>query len=160
MWLDKKKIISIFIAIFVFILFFYMPQKKYYEDYLMENYKNNESSIGINTLTNFQWDYVDLFVENIDLQKIKFYRNGNIIFEKEIVIDSEGELLSQVLFTTKNKNDLMNSKDQILYYRCYYLDGRLNFVKILEIKRSDGNNRYLYFYQPSNCKVGYTLYGT
>ncbi|WP_123811795.1 hypothetical protein [Neisseria weixii] len=72
--------------------------------------------------------------------------------KKKIFIDSEGELLSQVLFTTKNKSDLMNSKDQILYYRCYYSDGRLNFVKSLEIKRSDGNNRYLYFYQPSNCQ--------
>lgn len=156
MWLDKEKMISTVIVIFIIFCFYIVyscVQKKYHEEYLVKNYKNNKVSIKINTLTNFQWDYVDFFVVNVDLQKVKFYRNRDIIFEKEIVIDAEGELLSQVLFTTKNKSDLINFKDQILYYRCHYLDGRLKFVNTLEIKRSDGNNRYLYFYQPSNCKA-------
>ncbi|RPD86151.1 hypothetical protein EGK74_08670 [Neisseria weixii] len=86
MWLDKKKIIPTFMVIFIifcFYIVFLYTQKKYNEDDLIENYKKNKISIEINTLTNFQWDYVDFFVTNADLQKVTFYQNEDIIFEKK-----------------------------------------------------------------------------
>lgn len=72
-------------------------------------------------ITNFNWDYVKLYIINSDFQKIVFYYKGKIVFEELIELDGEGNVLPQYLFDS----DLEN----IEYYECDYKNGKMRLLK-------------------------------
>lgn len=115
-------------------------EKKYCEECLSKN----TGVLYIKDLTNFKWDYAKLFIGTEDFKKIQFYLHDEVIFEESVRIDSDGELLSQELFTSSEKD--------ISYYKCFYDHGALELIRIEEIEHSSGVNRYLYIYEPIECQ--------
>ena len=81
----------------LFICYFHLDNKINKEELM----NGNNKFIYINKVTNFKWDYAYLYVDNVDFQKLIFYRNGNKVFSDNLQIDKNGDLISQYLFTAK-----------------------------------------------------------
>ena len=96
--------------------------------------------IQLNEITNFKWDHADLYVHNVDFQKIVFYKNNHAVFSETVQLDKYGDLVSQYLFT--------GERDGTLYYKCSFESGKLQFVGKEKLELSGG---FLYFYKPIDC---------
>ena len=96
--------------------------------------------IQLNEITNFKWDHADLYVHNVDFQKIVFYKNNHAVFSETVQLDKYGDLVSQYLFT--------GERDGTLYYKCSFESGKLQFVRKEKLELSGG---FLYFYKPIDC---------
>ena len=94
----------------------------------------------LNEITNFKWDHADLYVHNVDFQKIVFYKNNHAVFSETVQLDKYGDLVSQYLFT--------GERDGTLYYKCSFESGKLQFVGKEKLELSGG---FLYFYKPTDC---------
>lgn len=42
----------------------------------------HDGYVQLNEITNFKWDHADLYVHNVDFQKIVFYKNNHAVFQK------------------------------------------------------------------------------
>ena len=100
----------------------------------------HDGHIQLNKITNFKWDYADLYVHNVDFQKIVFYKNNHAVFSETVQLDKYGDLVSQYLFT--------DERDGVLYYKCSFGSGKLQFVGKEKLELSGG---FLYFYKPIGC---------
>ena len=100
----------------------------------------HDGHIQLNKITNFKWDYADLYVHNVDFQKIVFYKNNHAVFSETVQLDKYGDLVSQYLFT--------GERDGTLYYKCSFESGKLQFVGKEKLELSGG---FLYFYKPIDC---------
>ena len=120
--------------LFVYFLFGY---KKIDEAKLQDFH---DGHIKLNEITNFKWDYADLYVHNVDFQKIVFYKNNHVVFSETVQLDKYGDLVSQYLFT--------DERDDTLYYKCSFERGKLQFVGKEKLELSGG---FLYFYKPIGC---------
>ena len=100
----------------------------------------HDGHIQLNKITNFKWDYADLYVHNVDFQKIVFYKNNYAVFSETVQLDKYGDLVSQYLFT--------GERDGTLYYKCSFESGKLQFVGKEKLELSGG---FLYFYKPIDC---------
>ena len=97
----------------------------------------HDGHIQLNKITNFKWDYADLYVHNVDFQKIVFYKNNHVVFTETVQLNKYGDLVSQYLFT--------GERDGTLYYKCSFESGKLQFVGKEKLELSGG---VLYFYKP------------
>ncbi|EFH23064.1 hypothetical protein [Neisseria polysaccharea] len=127
-------IFSLLIAIVIFFIFEKNVIRKISFDY-------NKKEFLISDITNFNWDYVKLYIINSDFQKIVFYYKGKIVFEELIELDREGNVLPQYLFDS----DLEN----IEYYECDYKNGKM---QLLKKEKSHFSDEYFYYYKPINCR--------
>ena len=100
----------------------------------------HDRHIQLNEITNFKWDYADLYVHNVEFQKIVFYKNNHAVFSETVQLDKYGDLVSQYLFT--------DERDGVLYYKCSFESGKLQFVGKEKLELSGG---FLYFYKPIGC---------
>ena len=100
----------------------------------------HDGYIQLNEITNFKWDHADLYVHNVDFQKIVFYKNNHAVFSETVQLDKYGDLVSQYLFT--------DERDGVLYYKCSFESGKLQFVGKEKLELSGG---FLYFYKPIDC---------
>ena len=126
---------SIFILfLFVYFLFGY----KEIDEVKLKGF--HDRHIQLNEITNFKWDYADLYVHNVDFQKIVFYKNNHAVFSETVQLDKYGNLVSQYLFT--------DERDGVLYYKCSFESGKLQFVGKEKLELSGG---FLYFYKPIGC---------
>ena len=100
----------------------------------------HDGYIQLNEITNFKWDHADLYVHNVDFQKIVFYKNNHAVFSETVQLDKYGDLVSQYLFT--------DERDGVLYYKCSFESGKLQFVGKEKLELSGG---FLYFYKPIGC---------
>ena len=100
----------------------------------------HDGYVQLNEITNFKWDHADLYVHNVDFQKIVFYKNNHAVFSETVQLDKYGDLVSQYLFT--------GERDGTLYYKCSFESGKLQFVGKEKLELSGG---FLYFYKPTDC---------
>ena len=120
----------------LFICYFHLDNKINKEELM----NGNNKFIYINKVTNFKWDYAYLYVDNVDFQKLIFYRNGNKVFSDNLQIDKNGDLISQYLFIGEERD--------VVYYRCDYNSGKLQFIGKEKLELSGD---VIYYYKPVDC---------
>lgn len=125
---NTRYIFFLLIAIVGFFIFEKIVINKISFDY------NNQKEFLISDMTNFNWDYVKLYIINSDFQKIVFYYRGKIVFEELIEVDREGNVLPQYLFAS----DL---EENVEYFECDYKNGKM---QLLEKEKSHFFDGYFY----------------
>ncbi len=133
----NKNILYIFSLLITIVIFFIFEKNVISK--ISFNY--NKKEFLISDITNFNWDYVKLYIINSDFQKIVFYYKGKIVFEELIELDREGNVLPQYLFDSDLKN--------VEYYKCDYKNGKMQLLKKEKLHSFD---RYFYYYKPINCR--------
>ncbi|HGG9220681.1 TPA: hypothetical protein ACJJ27_001874, partial [Neisseria meningitidis] len=96
----NKNILYIFSLLITIVIFFIFEKNVIRK--ISFNY--NKKEFLISDITNFNWDYVKLYIINSDFQKIVFYHKSKIVFEELIELDKEGNVLPQYLFDSDLKN--------------------------------------------------------
>lgn len=113
----NKNILYIFSLLITIVIFFIFEKNVIRK--ISFNY--NKKEFLISDITNFNWDYVKLYIINTDFQKIVFYHKSKIVFEELIELDREGNVLPQYLFDSDLKN--------VEYYECDYKNGKMQLLK-------------------------------
>ena len=137
MIMTKRIIFACGISILFLFVYFLFGHKEIDETKLQGLH---DGHIQLNEITNFKWDYADLYVHNVDFQKIVFYKNNHVVFTETVQLNKYGDLVSQYLFT--------GERDGTLYYKCSFESGKLQFVGKEKLELSGG---FLYFYKPIDC---------
>ena len=137
MIMTKRIIFACGISTLFLFVYFLFGHKEIDETKLQDLH---DGHIQLNKITNFKWDYADLYVHNVDFQKIVFYKNNHAVFSETVQLDKYGDLVSQYLFT--------GERDGTLYYKCSFESGKLQFVGKEKLELSGG---FLYFYKPTDC---------
>ena len=133
----NKNILYIFSLLITIVIFFIFEKNVISKI----SFNSNKKEFLISDITNFNWDYVKLYIINSDFQKIVFYYKGKIVFEELIELDREGNVLPQYLFDSDLKN--------VEYYECDYKNGKMQLLKKEKLHSFD---RYFYYYKPINCR--------
>ena len=133
-----KRIIFVCSILTLFLFVYFLFGYKEIDETKLKGF--HDGHIQLNEITNFKWDYADLYVYNVDFQKIVFYKNNHAVFSETVQLDKYGDLVSQYLFT--------DERDDTLYYKCSFESGRLQFVGKEKLELSGGS---LYFYKPIGC---------
>ena len=133
-----KRIIFVCSILTLFLFVYFLFGYKEIDETKLKGF--HDGHIQLNEITNFKWDYADLYVHNVDFQKIVFYKNNHAVFSETVQLDKYGDLVSQYLFT--------GERDGTLYYKCSFESGKLQFVGKEKLELSGG---FLYFYKPIDC---------
>ena len=106
----------------------------------------HQEDIFLASLTNFKWDYAEIYPHNSGepdfLRKINFYKGGGkLVLEHGVKIADDGQIIIQLWFVYKPED---NVAPYDKFYRCGF-NGKVRYV---QLSRDDC---YGFCYVPVNC---------